>query len=84
MFRCDSCSFAGYFGSALDYEHDGYNLSVYSSFKNYDDEIAKFLDFIRPWIETDGFIGYMRYEDHDDPTLIYNDFYEGHIYYKNV
>ena len=32
--------------------------------KNYDDEIAKFFDFIIPWCEDgDTFIGYYRYEE---------------------
>lgn len=83
MFQCNSFFFPGYFGGDLKYDY-GWYLSVYSNFKNYDDEIAKFLDFIQPWVETDGFIGYMRYEEHDDPTLIYNDFYEGRMYSKQV
>lgn len=49
----------------------GYDLTVRSSIKNYDNEIELFLDFINPYIETEGFIGYMFCEQCDDPTLIY-------------
>lgn len=37
--------------------------------KNYDSEIEEFLDWLEPYIGTEGFIGYMRYEEWEDPTL---------------
>ena len=37
--------------------------------KNYSAEIEAFFDYIRPWVQED-FMGYMRYEDDDMPTLI--------------
>jgi hypothetical protein len=43
-----------------------------SDLKNYDDEIALFIDFIKPHIEGDGHIGHYRYEEDREPTLIYN------------
>jgi hypothetical protein len=42
-----------------------------SDLKNYDDEIALFIDFIKPYIEDDGHIGHYRYEEDEEPTLIY-------------
>lgn len=50
----------------------GYDLTVRSSLKNYDKEIELFLDFINPYIKTEGFIGYMMGEECDRPTLIYH------------
>lgn len=46
-------------------------LNVRCDLKNYNDEIENFLDWIYPYSETGGFIGYMRYEEDEDPTLIY-------------
>lgn len=51
-----------------------YELNVRCNLKNYDNEIYLFLNFIQPYLSTDGFIGYTRYEEADDPTLIYNTF----------
>jgi hypothetical protein len=55
---------------------DGIGNAVYfttrSDLKNYDDEIGLFIDFIKPYLATQGFIGYYRYEENEHPTLIYN------------
>lgn len=59
-----------------------YHLNIRSNLKNYDNEIEKFLDYIRPYIETEGFLGYMRYEDSEEPTLIYCD--SGKIRFRYV
>jgi len=50
-----------------------YHLTIRANLKNYDSEIEKFLDWIAPYgmNKFDFFRGYMRYEDCDDPTLIY-------------
>lgn len=40
--------------------------------KNYEDEIEQFFEFIKPWCSTE-FIGYMRYEEDREPTLVYSD-----------
>lgn len=40
--------------------------------KNYDCEIEKFFDFIKPWCDN-SFIGYLRYEEYREPTLVYSD-----------
>ena len=75
MLKCDSYSFDGHADSSMirDKIDNEYKLNVRCSFKNYDDEIHQFLDFIRPYLETEGFLGYTRYEEYEDPTLIYND-----------
>jgi hypothetical protein len=38
--------------------------------KNYEGEIEQFFEYIEPWVE-DKFMGYMRYEEHDEPKLMY-------------
>ncbi|MHB8152850.1 MAG: hypothetical protein ACYDG3_07260 [Bacillati bacterium] len=55
-------------------------MSFRSNLKNYDNEIEQFLAWIQPYIEAhsvsvgdDNFflVGYTRYEEDADPTLIY-------------
>ena len=48
-------------------------LSIRTNFKNYDNEIDKFLDWIHPYLNKDDaeFLGFYRYEDDENPTLIY-------------
>lgn len=86
MLVCDSYYFDGHTDSSMvrDDITNEYELNVRSNLKNYDSEIKQFLDFIQPYLVSDGFLGYMRYEDDDDPTLIYNDKYDGGIKYKEV
>lgn len=48
-----------------------YRVSIRANLKNYDSEIEKFLDWLLPYIDTNGFIGYEKHEDMDDPILIY-------------
>lgn len=57
-----------------------YFLNVRCNLKNYDEEIEKFMDWLCPYIETEGFLGYKRYEECDTPTLIYKE--NGEIIYK--
>ena len=47
------------------------NLKVYCEFKNYHDEIFKFLKFIEPWVKSydDRYLGFYMYEDDTYPTL---------------
>jgi hypothetical protein len=71
---CSSYSFTPFaLSTAID---DDIGRCVYfttrSDLKNYDDEIALFIDFIKPHIEGDGHIGHYRYEEDREPTLIYN------------
>lgn len=44
-----------------------------SDFKNYDNEIEKFIDWISPHLEVEPgeMIGYYRYEESSEPTVIY-------------
>lgn len=45
-------------------------LVVRSNFKNYDNEIGKFLDWIEQYIDKGDYIGYWRPEDMDMPFII--------------
>lgn len=49
-----------------------YSLIAKGDIKNYDGEIEQFFDFIKPWCEGE-FIGYYRYEESREPTLVYAD-----------
>ncbi|MCY7679903.1 hypothetical protein MH122_13955 [Bacillus pumilus] len=49
-------------------------VSIRCNLKDYDDEIAKFIDWVSPYIQKDHdryFIGYERYEEDREPTLIF-------------
>lgn len=84
MLVSGSYYFDGHTDSSMeknDISHE-YELNVCCNLKNYDNEIKLFLDFIRPYLVTKGFLGYTRYEDCDDPTLIYNNVYTDSIEYK--
>jgi hypothetical protein len=59
-----------------------YFLNVRCNLKNYCNEIELFLDWLCPYILTEGYIGYKRYEESYDPTLIYKE--NGEIKYKTV
>jgi len=82
MLRCDSFYFDHIADSSLtnktpwykeDEETNTYKriLNVRCDLKDYDDEIKHFLEWIYPFTETKGFIGYSRYEEDENPTLIY-------------
>jgi hypothetical protein len=58
-----------------------YFLSFVTNIKNYTGEWRRFLDFISPHIDTDGYIGTYMYEEWDDPFLLYNR--SGKIIYKD-
>ena len=73
MLRCDSACFPGESYVKLDESRMFTELTLRCSLKNYDSEIEWFLDFIKPYLQTNGYLGYMRYEEYDYPTLIYND-----------
>lgn len=51
---------------------DNYYISTRSDLKNYDGEIEKFIDWLMPYIDgyEGKFLGYIRYEEDDAPTLI--------------
>lgn len=75
MLNSESYYFDGHTDSSIQYDDicDSYFLNVRCNLKNYKREIEHFLNFIQPYLYTDGFLGYMRYEEEDDPTLIYNE-----------
>lgn len=73
MLRSDSYYFDGVTDSKMrkDFINGFFTLNIRCNLKNYDDEIEKFVDWIRPYSNTTGFVGYKRYEENDEPTLIY-------------
>lgn len=52
---------------------DQYYITTRSDLKNYDGEIGKFLDWVMPYIEAyeGNHLGHHRYEEDDQPTLIF-------------
>ena len=84
MLLCDSYYFDGQTDSKLVYDtlNKSYYLNVRCNLKNYDNEIEQFLDWLCPYIETKGFLGYSRCEYDNDPTLIYKE--DGKIRRVNV
>ena len=84
VLRCDSYSFDAHTDSSMTFDDidKKQHLNGRSNLKNYDNEIEEFLNFLEPYIDTFGFIGYMRYEEDEDPTLIYHT--EQGIEYKYI
>lgn len=70
--RCDSAYFMGETHSSFTNHYDNWELTVNSNVKNYCHEYSKFLDYIQPYIRFHEFLGFVRYEEDDNPTLIYN------------
>ena len=87
MLRCDSYYFDSQTDSKL-YKDNLYEdapmyfLHILCNFKNYDNEINLFLDWLCPYIITEGFLGHTRYEENYDPTFIYKE--NGKIVFKNI
>ena len=53
---------------------DNYFLIARSDFKNYNGEVNKFFDWLKPYLEKEfdkTFIGYSLYEEATEPTLYY-------------
>lgn len=82
FFRCDRwkmiCCCSSYYFDGLTHSIMSFDtisktwkVNIRANLKNYDSEIEKFLDWLAPYIKTYGFIGYTRYEEFDDPTLVY-------------
>lgn len=75
---------SGYFKPTIERDADTmlWKLRINTSFKNYDGEISEFLDWIKPFLATNDFLGYYHYEGDTLPRLIYseqigtNDFYK--------
>jgi len=82
LFSSDSYCFDGDTHSSL--RLDGithqYVLTVRSNLKNYCYEIELFLNFLCPYIDSHGFIGYERYEEYEEPSLIHK---KGEVIYIN-
>ena len=58
---------------------ENYYLVVRSDFKNYQDEIEKFFDWIKQYLQQDyykTFIGYSLYEEYYEPKLYYVEGYD--------
>lgn len=75
MLRSDSYYFAMLPNAEFQFDDiaNQYYLSIRTNFKNYDDEIAKFLNWIMPYVEyRDECYGYIRYEEDKLPTLIFH------------
>lgn len=58
--------------ASLTYDDIGkhYSLIGKGDIKNYGYEIEKFFDWLKPWCDNE-FIGYHRYEEAREPTLVY-------------
>lgn len=87
MLICDSYYFDGQTDSKLFEDNLNpntpmYFLNVRCNLKNYNDEIEKFLDWLSPYIKTYGLLGYKRYEECEEPTLIYRT--NGKIEYQKI
>lgn len=73
MLQCDSYYFAADTRSTLRLDDQGgWYLCIRCNLKNYGGEIGKFLDWVLPYVDADTeCLGYWRYEENNDPTLIY-------------
>lgn len=50
-----------------------YQLTMLMDIKNYSQEWEKFLDWISPYLETEGYLGFYRYEEWEEPMSIFRD-----------
>lgn len=77
MLRCDSYYFNADTHSTLrlDGISHSYYLCIRCNLKNYNDEIELFIDWIDPYLDEciakGEFLGFYRYEEDNEPTLIY-------------
>ena len=75
MLNSDSYYFAADTHSTLRYDNIGqcYYLCIRCNLKNYSNEIEKFVDWVMPYIRAyeEDFLGFSRYENTEQPTLIY-------------
>jgi hypothetical protein len=74
LFTMDSAYFAADTHSTLRWDElfGAWFLNVRSNLKNYDGEIEKFVAWIDPYVDAyaGDFLGFYRYEETEDPTLI--------------
>jgi hypothetical protein len=75
MFKCSSAYFVDVIVSKLKYcpYSKSWSLLVHSHFKNYDSDIEKFIEFIKPYCRRNGLIGYSIYEEDEQPTLYFKE-----------
>ncbi|WP_345806609.1 hypothetical protein [Bacillus pumilus] len=76
MLQSDSYYFDGKTYSKIEKDNIVGNcyVSIRCNLKNYGDEIEKFINWVSPYIRKDYeqyFIGYKRYEEDKEPTLIF-------------
>lgn len=70
---CYSYYFDGLTNSKMMFDNitEQYKVNIRSNLKNYDDVIDYFLDWLAPYMSSHVFIGYSRFEEFEDPSLIY-------------
>lgn len=70
---CDSYYFDGSTNSKMIFDaiSKTWKVNIRANLKNYNSEIEHFLDWLVPYIKTEGFIGYTRYEEYENPILVY-------------
>lgn len=77
MLRMDSYYFNADTHSTLRFDNisNAYILCIRCNVKNYNSEIEKFVDWIKPHLADfkGDFLGFSRYEEIETPTLIYMD-----------
>jgi len=75
MLQSDSYYFAADTHSTLRFDHisQSFYLCIRCNLKNYDSEIDRFIDWIAPYIDCyeGDFLGFKRYEEFNEPELIY-------------
>lgn len=72
MLKSDSYYFDGDTHSTIRKDQFGtWIVTIRCNLKNYDNEIDRFIYWVKPYMESKGFIGYKRYEEDKSPTLIY-------------
>jgi hypothetical protein len=59
-----------------------YYFSTVFDLKNYDSEIEEFLNWLCPYIETNGYLGTFWYEEWEYPWMIFKE--DGKIVFKNA
>lgn len=74
MLQCSSAYFDAQPNSKLTRDKIcGLKFQALCNLKNYNGEIEYFIDWLRPYIHdsSSDFLGYKRYEEDENPTLIY-------------
>jgi hypothetical protein len=77
VFNSSSYYFSNNHYARLEYDdiYGGYKLLVLCDFKNYDNEINTFIEWIKPYLfkEKGEMYGYYRYEEDVEPTILYKE-----------